>query len=204
MGPDVDLEVMAKATPGMSGADLANLVNEAALFAVRRGSQADRADRLRERPRPRRAGRPPREPGAHRPRRSGPPPIHEGGHAMLATVLPARRPAAQGHDPAARHGPRRHVEPAARSATRTRRSTSRTSICKAMGGRVAEKIVFGHLNSGAANDLEQATGIARRMVREWGMSDARRPDGLEQPAAGVPRRGPDDPAAASTATTPPS
>jgi cell division protease FtsH len=44
-------------------------------------------------------------------------------------------------------------------------------ICKAMGGRVAEKIVYGHLNSGAANDLEQATGIARRMVREWGMSD---------------------------------
>jgi cell division protease FtsH len=41
-----------------------------------------------------------------------------------------------------------------------------------MGGRVAEKIIFGHLNSGAANDLEQATGIARRMVREWGMSDA--------------------------------
>ncbi|MDA0286467.1 MAG: cell division protein FtsH, partial [Actinobacteria bacterium] len=45
-------------------------------------------------------------------------------------------------------------------------------ICKAMGGRVAEMIVFGHLNSGAANDLEQATSIARRMVREWGMSDA--------------------------------
>ena len=43
---------------------------------------------------------------------------------------------------------------------------------KAMGGRVAEMIVFGHLNSGAANDLEQATSIARRMVREWGMSDA--------------------------------
>ena len=45
-------------------------------------------------------------------------------------------------------------------------------ICKAMGGRVAEILVFGQLNSGAANDLEQATGIARRMVREWGMSDA--------------------------------
>ena len=44
-------------------------------------------------------------------------------------------------------------------------------ICKAMGGRVAEKIVFNHLNSGAANDLEQATSIARRMVREWGMSE---------------------------------
>jgi cell division protease FtsH len=45
------------------------------------------------------------------------------------------------------------------------------TICKAMGGRVAEMLVFGHLNSGAANDLEQATGIARRMVREWGMSE---------------------------------
>ena len=45
------------------------------------------------------------------------------------------------------------------------------TICKAMGGRVAEKIVFDHVNSGAANDLEQATSIARRMVREWGMSD---------------------------------
>ena len=44
-------------------------------------------------------------------------------------------------------------------------------ICRAMGGRVAEKIVFGHLNTGAANDLEQATNIARRMVREWGMSE---------------------------------
>ena len=96
---------------------------------------------------------------------------HEGGHALLATVLP--------------HGDPLHKvtilprgmalgvtwTPARRSATRTPRSTSRTRICKAMGGRVAEKIVFGHLNSGAANDLEQATGIARRMVREWGMSD---------------------------------
>jgi cell division protease FtsH len=45
------------------------------------------------------------------------------------------------------------------------------TICKAMGGRVAEVVVFGHLNSGAANDLEQSTGIARRMVREWGMSE---------------------------------
>jgi cell division protease FtsH len=65
------------------------------------------------------------------------------------------------------------------------------TICKAMGGRVAEIIVFGKLNSGAANDLEQATGIARRMVREWGMSERVGPMAWSRPAAGVPRRRPD-------------
>ena len=96
---------------------------------------------------------------------------HEGGHALLATVLP--------------HGDPLHkvtILPRGMALGVTwslpagaphvlARSTSRTRICKAMGGRVAEKIVFDHVNSGAANDLEQATGIARRMVREWGMSD---------------------------------
>ena len=111
MGPDVDLEVMAKATPGMSGADLANLVNEAALFAVRRGSkQIERIDFENARDRVVMGAR--RESlvlSAEEKRATA---IHEGGHAMLDHGAAPRRPAAQGHDPAPRHGPRRHVEPA--------------------------------------------------------------------------------------------
>ena len=169
MGPDVDLEVMAKATPGMSGADLANLVNEAALFAVRRGSkQIERIDFENARDRVVMGAR--RESlvlSAEERRATA---IHESGHAILTTVLPNADPLHK-------------VTILARgmalgvtwSLPEERHTYSKEYfedvICRAMGGRVAEKIVFNHVNSGAANDLEQATAIARRMVREWGMSE---------------------------------
>ena len=170
MGPDVDLEVMAKATPGMSGADLANLVNESALFAVRRGSkQIERIDFENARDRVVMGAR--RESlvlSAEEKRATA---IHEGGHAILTVVL-------SNTDPLHKVTilPRGMALGVTWSLPEERHTYSKDFfddlICKAMGGRVAEKIVFGHLNSGAANDLEQATGIARRMVREWGMSDA--------------------------------
>jgi len=142
MGTDVDLDTMAKATPGMSGADLANLVNEAALFeSLVLSAEEKRATA-----------------------------IHEGGHAILATVLPHSDPLHK-----VTILPRGMALGVTWTLPEERHTYSREFfedlICKAMGGRVAEKIVFGHLNSGAANDLEQATSIARRMVREWGMSD---------------------------------
>ena len=169
MGPDVDMETMAQATPGMSGADLANLVNEAALVAVRRGSkEIARIDFENARDRVVLGAQ--RESmilSAEEKRATA---YHEGGHALLATVL--------------LHGdplhkvtilPRGMALGVTWSLPQERHTYSKEffedTICKAMGGRVAEMIVFGHLNSGAANDLEQATGIARRMVREWGMSE---------------------------------
>jgi cell division protease FtsH len=95
---------------------------------------------------------------------------HEGGHALLATVLPHGDPLHK-----VTILPRGMALGVTWSLPEERHTYSKEyfedTICKAMGGRVAEKIVFGHVNSGAANDLEQATGIARRMVREWGMSD---------------------------------
>lgn len=169
MGPDVDLETMAKATPGMSGADLANLVNEAALFAVRRGSkQVERIDFENARDRVVMGAR--RESliltGEERKATA----YHEGGHAILATVLPHSDPLHK-----VTILPRGMALGVTWTLPEERHTYSREFfedvICKAMGGRVAEKIVYGHLNSGAANDLEQATNIARRMVREWGMSD---------------------------------
>jgi cell division protease FtsH len=169
MGPDVDLEVMAKATPGMSGADLANLVNEAALVAVRRGSkQIERIDFENARDRVVLGAQ--RESlvlSAEEKRSTA---YHEGGHAILATVLPHGDPLHK-----VTILPRGMALGVTWSLPEERHTYSKEyfedTICKAMGGRVSEKIVFGHVNSGAANDLEQATAIARRMVREWGMSD---------------------------------
>ncbi len=169
MGPDVDLDTMARATPGMAGADLANLVNEAALIAVRRGSkQIERIDFENARDRVVLGAQ--RESLIMNAEERKATAYHEGGHALLATVLPHGDPLHK-----VTILPRGMALGVTWSLPQERHTYSREyfedTICKAMGGRVAEKIVFGHLNSGAANDLEQATGIARRMVREWGMSD---------------------------------
>ncbi|MGA0064635.1 MAG: ATP-dependent zinc metalloprotease FtsH [Ilumatobacteraceae bacterium] len=169
MGTDVDLETMAKATPGMSGADLANLVNEAALIAVRRGSKnIERIDFENARDRVVMGAR--RESLALTAEEKRAVAYHEGGHAVLSTVLPHSDPLHK-----VTILPRGMALGVTWSLPEERHTYSREYfldvICKAMGGRVAESIVFGGLNSGAANDLEQATSIARRMVREWGMSD---------------------------------
>jgi cell division protease FtsH len=169
MGPDVDLDVMAKATPGMSGADLANLVNEAALFAVRRNSQVvERIDFENARDRVVMGAR--RESLVLTGEEKRATAYHEAGHAVLTAVLPHADPLHK-----VTILPRGMALGVTWSLPEERHTYSKNYfedvICRAMGGRVAEKIVFGHLNSGAANDLEQATGIARRMVREWGMSD---------------------------------
>jgi len=169
IGPDVDMETMAQATPGMSGADLANLVNEAALVAVRRGSkEIARIDFENARDRVvLGATRESMILSAEEKRATA---YHEGGHALLATVLPHGDPLHK-----VTILPRGMALGVTWSLPQERHTYSKEffedTICKAMGGRVAEVIVFGHLNSGAANDLEQATGIARRMVREWGMSE---------------------------------
>lgn len=170
MGTDIDLDTMAKATPGMSGADLANLVNEAALFAVRRGStHIERIDFENARDRVVLGAR--RESLVLNAEEKRATAYHEGGHAVLATVLPNSDPLHK-----VTILPRGMALGVTWSLPEERHTYSREYfedvICKAMGGRVAEQVVFGALNSGAANDLEQATGIARRMVREWGMSDA--------------------------------
>ncbi len=114
MGPDVDMDTMAQATPGMSGADLANLVNEAALVAVRRNSkQIERIDFENARDRVMLGAR--RESMILSAEEKKATAFHEGGHALLATVLPPWRPAPQGHDPASRDGPRCHLVAAARA-----------------------------------------------------------------------------------------
>jgi cell division protease FtsH len=170
IAPNVNANVVARGTPGMSGADLANLVNEAALFAVRRGAtEVHKEDFESARDRVLMGLKRPsimmndeeKEHTAY----------HEGGHAVCAYV-------------------NEHADPVhkvtilptgmALGMTQQLPEEERYSHDKdflkdmlsvLMGGRVAEDIVFGSQSTGASNDLVRATELARSMVREWGMSD---------------------------------
>jgi cell division protease FtsH len=169
LGPDVALETMAKGTPGMSGADLANLVNEAALFAVRRGSkEIERIDFESARDRIMMGAR--RESLILTTEEKRATAYHEGGHALLATVL---QHADEVHKvtilPTGMALGITQTMPEERHAYSKDHLLDR--ICMTMGGRVAEELVFNQRTTGAANDLEVATRMAKRMVREWGMSD---------------------------------
>jgi cell division protease FtsH len=171
MANDVDLSVVARGTPGMSGADLANLVNEAALHAVRRGS-LDIAMEDFESARDRVLLGQRRESmvlsDAEKERIA----YHEGGHAVLAyvlehadpvhkvTILPTGMALGVTHQLPMEE---RHIHP---------RQYIEDALCVRMGGRVAELLVYGDLSTGAANDLVGNTELARKMVREWGMSEA--------------------------------
>ncbi|MFL5425652.1 MAG: hypothetical protein ACJ783_11480, partial [Myxococcales bacterium] len=169
LDPEVDLGEIASSTPGLAGADLRNLVNEAALLAARREKndvgQKDFLDALEKivlgPERPLLLSREDRERIAY----------HESGHAILGLVVP-------GADPVNRVTivPRGQ----ALGVTYQRPDSDRYNYPEAylrarivgmLGGRAAEEIVYGTKTTGAESDIEQATGIARRMVTRWGMSD---------------------------------
>jgi cell division protease FtsH len=170
LSQDVDLSVVARGTPGMSGADLANLVNEAALNAVRRSSSMiEMQDFEYARDRVLMGQR--RESTILSDEEKERVAYHEGGHAVLAYVLEYSDPVhkvtilptgmalgvTQQLPLEERHlYPKEYIE---------------DSLAVRMGGRVAEKLIYGDLSTGASNDLQGNTELARRMVREWGMSD---------------------------------
>ncbi|HZS23785.1 MAG TPA: ATP-dependent zinc metalloprotease FtsH [Gaiellaceae bacterium] len=170
LAPDIDLRAIASTTPGMVGADLANLVNEAALLAARRGHdtvhEADFTDALER-----------IVLGAERKvmmtdddkRRTA---YHEGGHALVGMLT-------EGADPVRKisiipRGLALGVTFSAPDADRFNYTESelRAKIKVALGGRAAEELVFGDLTTGAESDIQQLTQIARQMVGRWGMSDA--------------------------------
>jgi len=172
LAPDVDARTLARGTPGFSGADLANLVNEAALMAARRGKRLvtmaefeDAKDKVMM--------------GAERrsmvmseeeKRLTA---YHEGGHALVALNLPASDPVHK-----ATIIPRgRALGMVMRLPERDQISVTReklkADLAVAMGGRIAEEVIFGHdkVTSGASSDISMATKMAKAMVTRWGMSD---------------------------------
>ena len=170
LAKDVDLDVVGRGTPGMSGADLANLVNEAALFAVRQGSEEIGMDHF-EQARDRVLMGQRRESMALSDEEKEAIAYHESGHAVCAAVLPHADPVhkvtilptgmALG---VTQQLPieERHIH---------QEDYIQDSLVVRMGGRIAEELVFGVISTGANNDLVSSTELARKMVREWGMSD---------------------------------
>jgi cell division protease FtsH len=182
LGPDVDLQVVARGTPGFSGADLANLVNEAAIFAVRDGREVLSAVDFSEARDRVLLGRRDAS-NALLPDEKRAVAVHEGGHALIAAL------SAHG-DPVAKVT----ILPAGQALGVTEQlpvderhlyseGYLRDSLAIRMGGRAAERVVFGEASTGASNDLAGATQLAIKMVREFGMSDAIGPVGF---ASGSP------------------
>jgi cell division protease FtsH len=169
LDPSVDLMMVARGTPGMSGADLANLVNEAALHAVRRNSATISMEDF-ESSRDRVLMGQERDTMVLQDDERERIAFHESGHALLAYVLDKTDPL---------HKITIIPRGMALGVTMTLpeedrhimgRQALEDSLCMRMGGRVAELLVYGDLSTGAADDLQRNTELARRMVREWGMS----------------------------------
>ena len=170
LAPDVDVRTLAKGTPGFSGADLENLVNEAALLAARKNKDLiDMSDFEEAKDKVMMGLERKSMILSEEEKRTTA--YHEAGHALVARLLP-------GADPLHKVT----IIPRGRALGLTqqlpqddRHTYSRdyllVSISILMGGRVAEELVFNQRTTGAANDIERATQLARRMVCEWGMSE---------------------------------
>ena len=168
----VDPLVIARGTPGFSGADLANLVNEAALLAARRGKRVVGMDELEDAKDKVLMGSE-RKSMVMSEDEKKLTAYHEAGHALVGMHEPASDPIHK-----ATIVPRgRALGVVMRLPESDRLSMSReklhADLSVAMGGRVAEEIIFGHekVTTGASSDIQQATNIARKMVTEWGLSD---------------------------------
>ncbi|HET8632274.1 MAG TPA: ATP-dependent zinc metalloprotease FtsH [Thermomicrobiales bacterium] len=167
---DCNPEALAKQTPGFSGADLENLVNEAAILAARRNKKTIGKSELEEAIDRVQAG-PERKSKVISEREKIMTAYHEAGHAVTARVLPNADPVhkisivARGM----MGGYTRYLPEEDRSYYT--RSQFRDLLVCMLGGHVAERLVFDELSTGASNDIERATALARKMVTEFGMSD---------------------------------
>ena len=167
---DVDLGVVARGTPGMSGADLSNLVNEAALTAVRTGNDRIHAEHF-EIARDRILMGQKRESMALTDAEKEAIAYHEAGHALCAAVLPTADPLHKVTIIPSGMALGVTMQLPEEERHLYRQDYIEDTLVVRMGGRIAEQMVFGVFSTGASNDLVGATELARKMVREWGMSE---------------------------------
>ncbi len=167
---DVSMDTIARGTPGYSGAELANVINEAALLAARKGLKAITLAELEEARDKVRWGRERRSLALSEKEKENTA-YHEAGHALLTVLLPHTDPLHKvtiiPRGPAL--GVTMYLPTEDKYNARKNELLDRLVVI--MGGRVAEELIFGDVTTGASNDIRQATNTARRMVCEWGMSD---------------------------------
>lgn len=170
LAPDVDLKVLARRTPGFTGADLANMVNEAALLAARRGKKVITMKEMEDAIERVIAG-PEKKSKVISEKEKKLVAYHEAGHALVSTLIPEADPLHKvSIIPRGRAGGYTLLLPKEDRYYMTK-SHLMNEITILLGGRVAEELVFKDVSTGAQNDLERATSIARKMVMEYGMSE---------------------------------
>ena len=170
LGSDVDLSVIAKTTAGFTGADLANLLNEAALLAARSGKSCINMDDVEDAfirviAGPKKKSRKMQE------RELRNTAYHEAGHAILAHILPTIDPVQQISIIPSGNALGYTLNPPKDDKYSVYKQEIKENIAMLLGGRAAEEIIFGDVSGGASNDIERATNAAKRMVTQLGMSD---------------------------------
>ncbi len=171
MAPEVDLEGIARQTPGFVGADLENVVNEAAILAARRSKRAIGMSELQEAVERIGMGGPERRSRLISPEDKKVLAYHEAGHAVVARLCKNSDPV-QKITIVSRGGAGGYVwRVSEHDRVLASRSYYLDHIAVALGGRVAEELIFGHVSTGASLDIQQLTQTARAMVTKYGMSD---------------------------------
>ena len=165
----VELAKIAKTTAGFTGADLANLLNEAALLAARRGKSLIGMDDIEDAFIKVIAG-PKKKSRAMKEREKKNTAYHEAGHAIIAHVLPAMDPVQQISIIPSGNALGYTLNPPAEDKYSVYKNELKEKISMLLGGRAAEEIIFGDVSGGASNDIQRATDIAKKMVTQLGMS----------------------------------
>jgi len=169
LAKSVNLEILAKQTAGFSGADLANLVNEAAILAAKRGKEATEMEELEESIDRVIAG-PERKSKKISPKEKEITAYHEAGHALVAKTLPNIEPLRK-ITIIPRGMALGYTKTLAEDKYLPTRSQFKDELATLLGGRIAEELTFNEMTTGAQNDIKIATDLARKMVTDFGMSD---------------------------------
>ena len=167
---DVDLKKIAQTTVGFTGADLSNLLNEAALLAARKGKALIGMNDIEEASTKIIVGMPKKNHNI-KPEEKKKTAYHEAGHAIIAHVLPSLDPVRQISIIPSGRALGYTLTPPTEDKYSVYKNGLKDEICELLGGRVAEKIIFDDISGGASNDIERATAIAKNMVMKLGMSD---------------------------------